>query len=365
MALQRLKEESEKAKIELSSSLSYSINLPFITADSSGPKHLNIELSRSKFESLAQPLIERSRKPCEQAIKDSGIERDKIDEVILVGGSTRIPAVQDFVEKIFKRKPNQSVNPDEAVAIGAAVQAAVLTGDSSVSDIILLDVTPLSLGIETMGGIFTKLIERNTTIPTKKSEIFSTASDNQNAVTIHVLQGERELAKYNNTLGNFDLVGIPPAPRGVPQIEVAFDIDANGIVKVSAKDVATGKEQSIQITSSSGLSEEDIKKMIKESEDNAEEDKKRKEEITLKNMVETQIYVAEKFMNENELSDTDKASIQEKIDNLKSKTEAEDIQKAQQELMIAQQMVAANIKPKETSNTNSDEEVVDVEPEVV
>ena len=296
LALQRLKEAAEKAKHELSSTTSTDINLPFITADASGPKHMNITLSRSKFESLVAPLIERVVKPCEIAMKDAGLPKHKIDEVILVGGMTRMPLVQQKVKEIFGKEPNRSVNPDEVVAIGAAIQAGVLQGD--VKDVLLLDVTPLSLGIETLGGIFTKLIEKNTTIPTKKSQIFSTAADNQPAVSVHVLQGEREMAEYNKTLGRFELLGIPPAPRGVPQIDVTFDIDANGIVNVSAKDMGTGKEQSISITSSSGLNEKEIQNMINDAKAHEADDKKRKEEVELKNHADAMCFQTEKALKE-------------------------------------------------------------------
>ena len=298
MALQRLKEASEKAKIELSSTMETEINLPFVTADQSGPKHLAMKLTRAKFEQLAEPILGRLKSPVEQAIKDAGLDAKKIDEVVLVGGSTRIPKVQQIVKDLFGGKePNKSVNPDEVVAIGAAVQAGVLSGEKT--DILLLDVTPLSLGIETLGGVFTKLIERNTTIPTRKSEIFSTASDNQTSVEVHVLQGERPMASDNRTLGKFHLIGIPPAPRGMPQVEVAFDIDANGIVNVSAKDMGTGREQKITITSSSGLSKEEIDKMMRDAESHAADDVKKKEEIEARNRLDGLVYQMEKTLNDN------------------------------------------------------------------
>jgi len=297
MALQRLKEASEKAKIELSSTMETEINLPFVTADQSGPKHLAMKLTRAKFEQLAEPILSRLKSPVEQAIKDAGVDAKKIDEVVLVGGSTRIPKVQEMVRDLFGKEPNKSVNPDEVVAIGAAVQAGVLSGEKT--DILLLDVTPLSLGIETLGGVFTKLIERNTTIPTRKSEIFSTASDNQTSVEVHVLQGERPMAADNRTLGKFHLVGIPPAPRGMPQVEVAFDIDANGIVNVSAKDMGTGREQKITITASSGLSKEEIDKMMRDAESHAADDVKKKEEIEARNRLDGLTYQMEKTLNDN------------------------------------------------------------------
>jgi molecular chaperone DnaK len=298
MALQRLKEASEKAKIELSSTMETEINLPFVTADQSGPKHLAMKLTRAKFEQLAEPILSRLKSPVEQAIKDASVDAKKIDEVVLVGGSTRIPKVQQIVRDLFGGKePNKSVNPDEVVAIGAAVQAGVLSGEKT--DILLLDVTPLSLGIETLGGVFTKLIERNTTIPTRKSEIFSTASDNQTSVEVHVLQGERQMASDNRTLGKFHLIGIPPAPRGMPQVEVAFDIDANGIVNVSAKDMGTGREQKITITSSSGLSKEEIDKMMRDAESHAADDVKKREEIEARNRLDGLVYQMEKTLNDN------------------------------------------------------------------
>jgi molecular chaperone DnaK len=297
MALQRLKEAAEKAKIELSSTMETEINLPFVTADQSGPKHLAMKLTRARFEQLAEPILSRLKGPVEQAIKDAGVDAKKIDEVVLVGGSTRIPKVQEMVRDLFGKEPNKSVNPDEVVAIGAAVQAGVLSGEKT--DILLLDVTPLSLGIETLGGVFTKLIERNTTIPTRKSEIFSTASDNQTSVEVHVLQGERPMASDNRTLGKFHLVGIPPAPRGMPQVEVAFDIDANGIVNVSAKDMGTGREQKITITSSSGLSKEEIDKMMRDAESHAADDVKKREEIEARNRLDGLTYQMEKTLNDN------------------------------------------------------------------
>jgi molecular chaperone DnaK len=298
MALQRLKEAAEKAKIELSSSLETEINLPFITADASGPKHLNVKLTRSKFEQLIDSLVQRSVEPCKKALADAGLTAAQIDEVVLVGGSTRVPMIQKMVKDFFGKEPNRSVNPDEVVAIGAAVQGGVLGGE--VKDVLLLDVTPLSLGIETLGGVATKLIERNTTIPTRKSQVFSTAADNQPSVDIHVLQGEREMASDNKTLGRFELVGIPPAPRGMPQVEVTFDIDANGIVHVAAKDLGSGKEQSIKITSNSGLNEDEIKRMVREAEANADADKTKREQITLKNNLDNLVYQTEKMIKENE-----------------------------------------------------------------
>ncbi|MCL2066975.1 MAG: molecular chaperone DnaK [Treponema sp.] len=326
MALQRLREAAEKAKIELSAMQSTEVNLPFITADQSGPKHLQKSLTRAKFEQMVEDLLERSKEPCIKALKDAGLSADQIDEVILVGGSTRIPAVQQIVKDLFKKEPNKGVNPDEAVAVGAAIQGGILGGD--VKDVLLLDVTPLSLGIETLGGVMTKLITRNTTIPTRKSQIFSTAADGQTAVSIQVLQGEREMANQNRVLGRFDLVGIPPAPRGVPQIEVTFDIDANGIVHVSAKDLGTGKEQKIRIESSSGLNDQEIDRMVKEAELHAEEDKKEREKAEVRNEADAMIYGTEKNIKDlgDKVNEADKSKTEEAIAELRRALEGGDIQ---------------------------------------
>ena len=386
LALQRLKEAAEKAKIELSSATQTDVNLPFITADASGPKHLNIKLTRAKLESLVEDLIDRTVEPCKKALADAGLKASDIDEVILVGGMTRMPKVQEKVKEIFGKEPHKGVNPDEVVAVGAAIQGGVLMGD--VKDVLLLDVTPLSLGIETLGGVFTRLIDRNTTIPTRKSQVFSTAEDGQTAVTIRVFQGEREMAADNKLLGQFDLVGIPPAPRGMPQIEVTFDIDANGIVNVSAKDKATNKEQAIRIQASGGLSDADIEKMVKDAEANAEADKKKKELVEAKNQAEGLIHTTEKTLKENtdKISTADKTAIEDAIKALKTGVEAEDLSvikektealmqaslklgeamyKQQAEAAGAQQGAQAGADAGASSQQNGDEKVVDADFEEV
>ncbi|RVN96131.1 molecular chaperone DnaK [Sinorhizobium meliloti] len=360
LALQRLKEAAEKAKIELSSSQQTEINLPFITADASGPKHLTMKLSRAKFESLVEDLIQKTIAPCKAALKDAGVSAAEIDEVVLVGGMTRMPKVQETVKQLFGKEPHKGVNPDEVVAMGAAIQAGVLQGD--VKDVLLLDVTPLSLGIETLGGVFTRLIERNTTIPTKKSQVFSTADDNQSAVTIRVSQGEREMAADNKLLGQFDLVGIPPAPRGVPQIEVTFDIDANGIVQVSAKDKGTGKEHQIRIQASGGLSDAEIEKMVKDAEANAEADKKRREGVEAKNQAESLVHSSEKSLQEHgdKISETDRKAIEDAIAALKSAVEvsepdAEDIKAKTNTLMeVSMKLGQAIYEAQQTDAAHAD-----------
>ena len=379
-SLQRLKDSAEKAKKELSSVQTTNINLPFITATASGPLHLNIDLTRSKFEQLSESLVEATLEPTRNALKDANLSPSDIDKVILVGGSTRIPAVQRAIKNLTNQDPYKGVNPDECVALGASIQAGVLTGE--VKDLLLLDVTPLSLGIETLGGVFTKLIERNTTIPTKKSQIFSTAADNQTAVDIHVLQGEREMASGNVTLGRFQLTGIPPAPRGVPQIEVTFDIDANGIVHVSAKDLGTGKEQKITITASTNLSEDEIEKKVKEAEKFAEEDKKKKEAIEVKNKADNLVYETEKNLKEvgDKISAEEKSNIEEKLNVLKKALEGdniEEIKKATEELTsafhtLSQKMYQQASEAQQANNTQNtqtenekDDNVVDADYEVV
>jgi molecular chaperone DnaK len=346
MALQRLKESAEKAKMELSTVMETDINLPFITADQTGPKHLQMKLTRAKFEQLVDDLLQRTVGPTKQALSDAGVDPSKIDEVVLVGGSTRIPRVQQIVKELFGKEPHKGVNPDEVVAIGAAVQAGVLAGD--VKDLLLLDVTPLSLGIETLGGVMTPLIARNTTIPTRKSELFSTAADNQTSVEVHVMQGERPLARDNRTLGRFHLIGLPPAPRGVPQVEVTFDIDANGIVNVQAKDLGTGKEQKITITATSGLNKDEVDRMMKDAESHAEDDKRRREEIETRNRADQAIYSAERFIKDSgdKLGASDRQAIEAAIDSLKKANEGTDssaVQQALDQLMAAQHKAAESL----------------------
>jgi len=385
MALQRLKEAAERTKCELSTALQSEINLPFITADAGGPRHLNLTLTRGKLEQLTLNLVERTIGPCQQALSDAELESSEIDEIVLVGGQTRMPKVQEMVERFFGKEPHKGVNPDEVVAIGAAIQAGVLGGDESVKDVLLLDVTPLSLGIETLGGVFTRLIDRNTTIPTQKSQTFSTAAHNQTAVSMHVLQGERDMAVYNRTLGKFELVGIPPAPRGVPQIDVSFDIDANGITHVSAKDLGTGKEQKIRIESASGLSDAEIEQMVKDGETHAEEDKQKKEEVELRNQADSLICSVEQSLQEHveKLPEEDVGNVGIAVEKLKETLRGNDIIQIQADTdalthashklaeVVYAQSAAENVEQTDTgtehtaSETDADETIIDVEGQVV